>query len=173
MGSSLSCRRVVATGAANVSGSLVFGIGTQSNNALGTATAIPVDANGYFTTVYKGQSYSGSIFDTGSDALYFLDGGTVGLPLCSDASFYYCPTSTQNQSAVVTNTMGTSNTINFSVANADTLLANFPAVSAFINLSGPNPGSFDWGLPFFYGRNVFVAIEEQTTPACLGPCWAF
>jgi hypothetical protein len=164
---------VAATGQGSVSGSLVFGIGTQSNNAVGTATRIPVDGNGDFTTVYKGQSYTGSYFDTGSDALYFLDSVTAGLPLCADASYYYCPTSTQNQSASVTNVNGTANAINFSVANADTLFVNFPAVSAFINLGGPNPGSFDWGLPFFFGRNVFVGLENENTPLGLGPYWAF
>jgi hypothetical protein len=163
---------VASTGQATVSGSLVFGIGTQSNNALGTATAIPVDANGNFTTTYQGHAYAGSIFDTGSDALYFLDSGTTGLQLCRDASFYYCPTSTQNLAATITNVAGTANTINFSAANADTLFVN-PAFSAFINLAGPNPGSFDWGLPFFYGRNVFVALEGQNTPLGLGPHWGF
>jgi hypothetical protein len=163
---------VASAGQTTVSGSLVFGIGTQSNNALGAATAIPVDGNGLFTTTYKGQAYTGSIFDTGSDALYFLDSGTTGLQLCRDAPFYYCPTSTQNLSAAVTTVSGTTNTFNFSVASADTLFAN-PAFSAFINLAGPNPGSFDWGLPFFYGRNVFVAIEQQPTSAGTGPYWAF
>jgi hypothetical protein len=46
---------------------------------------------------------------------------------------------------------------------------------AFSNLGGPSPvsNSFDWGLPFFYGRNVFVAIEGQTTSAGMGPFVAF
>jgi hypothetical protein len=163
---------VVATGEASVAGSLVFGIGTQSNNPLGAANLIPVDANGLFTTIYKGTSYTGSIFDTGSDAFYILDSGTLGLPVCSDASFYYCPTSTQNLSAAVPNMAGTAITFNFSVANADMLFGN-ASLAAFSNLAGPNPGSFDWGLPFFYGRNVFVAIESQSTPSGTGPFWAF
>jgi hypothetical protein len=32
------------------------------------------------------------------------------------------------------------------------------------------PG-FDWGLPFFFGRTVFTAIEDRGTPA--GPYFAF
>jgi len=40
-------------GAANVMGSLIFGIGTQTNNALGTATVLTVDPNiGVITTNY-------------------------------------------------------------------------------------------------------------------------
>jgi hypothetical protein len=33
--------------------------------------------------------------------------------------------------------------------------------------------SFDWGLPFFFGRTVFVAIAGAATPAGIGPFWAF
>jgi hypothetical protein len=32
---------------------------------------------------------------------------------------------------------------------------------------------FDWGLPFFYGRTVYTAIESQATPAGVGPYFAF
>ena len=62
--------------------------------------------------------------------------------------------------------------IAFGVANADALFMN-PALSAFSNLAGPNAGIFDWGLPFFYGRNVFFAIESQSTPAGPGPYVAY
>jgi hypothetical protein len=37
----------------SVSGSLIFGIGTQSNNGLNGATVYTVDANGNFITTYK------------------------------------------------------------------------------------------------------------------------
>jgi hypothetical protein len=163
---------VSASGEATASGSLVFGIGTQSNNTLGVAKVFTTDADGQVTTVYKGVSYGGSEFDTGSDALYFLDSGTAGLPLCRDASGYYCPTTVQSQSATVQGLNNATSAIAFSVANADTLFSN-AVLSAFSNLAGPNAGAFDWGLPFFYGRNVFVGIESQSTSAGPGPYWAF
>ena len=35
-------------------------------------------------------------------------------------------------------------------------------------------GGFDWGLPFFFGRNVFVAIQGQSTrPGGTAPYWAY
>jgi hypothetical protein len=163
---------VASAGEAVVSGSLVFGIGTQTNNALAGAKVIPVDANGLFTTTYQGRSYSGSILDTGSDALYFLDSGTTGLPLCRDASFYYCPAAPRSLSATIPGVNGATAAVAFSVASADALFQN-PVLSAFSNLAGPNPGSFDWGLPFFYGRNVFFAIESQPTSGGLGPYVAY
>jgi hypothetical protein len=36
---------------------------------------------------------------------------------------------------------------------------------AFDTVAGPNSGSFDWGMPFFFGRNVYTAIEGVTPPS--------
>ena len=44
---------------------------------------------------------------------------------------------------------------------------------AFSDLAGYNAYAFDWGLPFFFGRRVFTAIEAQATPAGNGPYFAF
>ena len=32
---------------------------------------------------------------------------------------------------------------------------------------------FDWGLPFYFGRSVYTAIENQNTSAGMGPYFAF
>ncbi|MGA2366902.1 MAG: DUF3443 family protein [Steroidobacteraceae bacterium] len=32
---------------------------------------------------------------------------------------------------------------------------------------------FDWGLPFFYGRTVYTAIEAQVAGSATGPYFAF
>jgi hypothetical protein len=58
------------------------------------------------------------------------------------------------------------------VSNANTLTSNVN--NAAVNgLAGPSPGQFDLGLPFFFGRNVFTAIEGKSTPAGAGPYSAF
>lgn len=156
--------------APSVNGSLVFGIGTQSNNALSGQTVYTVDQFGNFTTVYKGQSYTGSFVDSGSNGYFFLDQATTGIPDCTTATGFYCPSSTQNLTATNQGANGSSGTVNFSVANAETLFNsnNF----AFGDLGGPGQ-DFDWGLPFFYGRNVYVAIEGKTNPGGTGPFWAY
>ena len=63
-------------GSLNVAGSLIFGIGTQSNNGLGSATVYPVPDNGSFAaniiTTFKGQSYPNSFIDSGSNGIFFL-----------------------------------------------------------------------------------------------------
>lgn len=159
----------VSSPVASISGSLVFGIGTQANNALGSANIFPLDSTGQITTNFKGQAYQGFI-DSGSNGLFFLDSNTTSIPVCSGSSFY-CPTSTANLTATISAT-GASATINFSVQNADTLFSNQSAF-VFPGLAGPNPQIFDWGLPFFFGRNVFTAIDSASTPAGMGPYWAF
>lgn len=156
--------------AASLMGSLVFGIGTQSNNALAGAQVFPVNSNGEFNTTFKGQSYPAFV-DSGSNAFFFLDSTLTGLPDCSSSSGFYCPTSTQNLSAT-TSSGSPSQTVNFSIASADSLFSN-RGDFVFETLGGPNPGTFDWGLPFFFGRNVFTAIEARSTPAGIGPFWAY
>ena len=161
----------VSSPAASLSGSMVFGIGTESNNALGTATVFPLDANGEFSTTFKGQSYPAFV-DSGSNAFFFLDEALTGLIVCAgNNSGFYCPGSTANLSATTASGSATSN-ITFPIANADTLFQNQTAV-VFNSLGGPNPGTFDWGLPFFFGRNVFTAIDGKSTPAGSGPFWAY
>jgi hypothetical protein len=66
-------------------------------------------------------------------------------------------------------------TVNFDMANADTLFTTNPIDAAFDNVAAPDtlPGSFDFGMPFFYGRNVFIAIEDMPTPGGNGPYFAF
>jgi Protein of unknown function (DUF3443) len=160
---------------ASLSGSLIFGIGTQSNNALGSATVYATDANGNFITTFKSQPYSASFIDSGSNGLYFLDSNITGIPVCPSDTVFYCPASTQSLSAVNQGANGSgSGTVNFSVDNADSLFQNNPNAFVFGTLAGPNSlAGFDWGLPFFYGRHVFTAIEGRTTPGGTGPYWAY
>jgi len=156
--------------AASLTGSMVFGIGTQSNNALGSAAIFPLNSTGEFSTTFKGKTYPAFV-DSGSNALFFLDSATTGLTQCGDNSGFYCPGSTANLSAT-TSASSTDTSINFTVANADTLFSQ-RGVFVFSTLGGPNAGTFDWGLPFFFGRNVFTAIESRNTPAGSGPFWAY
>ncbi len=163
------------TPVASLSGSLIFGIGTRSNNALGSATVYAVDASGNFVTTFNHQTYNQSFIDSGSNGLFFLTSSITGIPVCADATFFYCPTSTESLTATTAGATGSSNgTVSFTVANADSLFNNNPTANVFGQLAGPNslPG-FDWGLPFFYGRNVFTAIEGKSTPSGNGPYWAY
>jgi uncharacterized protein DUF3443 len=164
---------VATSGAVSMNGELIFGIGTQSNNALGNATVLTLNDNGDFTTTFQGKSFSNSFVDTGSNALFFLNTAATGIPACSDATFFYCPTSTDALSATNQGQNGVSTPLNFNVANADALLSSSNPNFLFENLAGPGSGNFDWGLPFFLGRNVFIGFEQENISGNAGPFTAY
>lgn len=162
-------------GAPSTTGSLIFGIGTQPNNALAGARVLPVSAtSGRFTTVFNGTAYSSSLIDSGSTALFF---STDALPACADPNpAYYCPTSLATLNATAQGADGSTDTISFTVANANSLSAQGPGYAALPSLAGNafvNSAVFDWGLPFFYGKSVYAAIETKTTAGGNGPYFAY
>ena len=161
---------VAAGGAASVTGTMIFGIGTQTDNALGAAKVLTVDSSGNLSTSYGSQTYNGSYIDSGTNGIFFLDTKTTGLPLCKTSTDFYCPTTPQTQSATIRGINGASSAVTFNVGNVDALNGRF---NAFSEVSGPNPGGFAWGLPFFFGRTVFTAIERSSTPGGNGPYFAF
>ena len=185
------------TGQTTATGTMIFGIGTQSNNGLGAAAVLPVDPNtGNFAAQFMGTTYNdfngsgsghgSSFIDSGSNGFFFLDSATLtnqfglNIPDCPQSSGltgFYCPGTTQQISVNVLGETsngtpsGSARTITFKVANANTLFqSNF---SAFNDVAGENSNSFDFGLPFFFGKTVFTAIEGQTTPSGNGPYVAF
>ena len=164
---------VPAAGAATLSGAVVFGIGTRANNALSGSTVLPLDSAGNFATVFQNVPTSNSFADTGSDGIFFADSSSLGINVCPDMTSFYCPSTTQNYSALLGGTGSAGASVKFSIANADDLVTQNPNYAAYGNLGGPGGGSFDWGLPFFYGRRVFLAFEEQSTPAGAGPFLGF
>jgi len=151
-------------------GQLIFGVGTESNNSPGNATLYAADAHGNFSkVVYNFATYtSGGFLDSGSNALYVLNGLTLNTVDCP-TNPYYCPNATLPLSLTTYGANGASGTVNLSIANADTLFAANPSFAAFNNLGGASGTGlstdyFDLGLPFFFGRSVFVGIAGTTVP---------
>jgi hypothetical protein len=151
-------------GTGTLSGALVFGVDTQANNQLGAATVFTVNSQGNFTTTYKGQSFTSSFIDSGSNAIFFPD---PNLPVCSN---FYCPPAPLTLSAVNTSAAGVSGTVDFVV---ESLPSVGPAAAAHLAGDIGLARSFDWGLPFFFGRTVFVATVGASTSRGPGPFWAY
>jgi len=165
---------VAAAGAPPVSGSLIFGIDTQSNNQSGTQTVLTVDINARLIMTYNGTALPKSFIDSGSNGIYFTDSS---IAKCTDTGLttFYCPASTltlglsiQGQNGVMVNNL------TFGVGNTKNMLAN-TTFTAFPELAGTNPDatSFDYGLAFFYGKRVAVAVELKKTSVGTGPYIAF
>jgi hypothetical protein len=171
---------VAATGAATVSGTMIFGIGTQSNNALASgATVLTTDPDtGYVSTnlAALSQTDSMSYFDSGSNAIYFEDGG---IPNCNEsyAMGFFCPASTTVLTANVTGANNQVAMVNFSIAAADTLFSTNPTYTAFSDLGGSagsaGANTFAWGLPFYFGHNVYTAMQNVDAGGTNGPYFAF
>jgi len=154
--------------------SMIFGIGTQANNALGSAKVYTTDPNfGDFTVTFNGSAFPGSFVDSGSNGFFFLDTAQTSLVHCTTATGFYCPPSTASFTVANTGANGATGQVMFNIANTESLLAANPTFSAFSNIGGPFPGAFDYGLPFFYGRSVFTGIEGQQAGAFTGPFFAF
>jgi hypothetical protein len=174
-GSIISLPSVAEGGAGSVTGSLIFGVGTESNNSVSVTNVVPVATNGanmgYLTTVFNGATLPMSFIDSGSNGLFFYDASVTA---CTQPGFtdFYCPSSADALSAAFEVAGGSTASENFVVVSAETLTVS---LSAFPGLAGTNPApqSFDWGLPFFYGRNVVTVIEGYTTSDGTGPYIAF
>jgi hypothetical protein len=170
--------------AASVSGSLIFGIGTQGNNGIGTAKVYTLDSNGSLTTTYKGTSLGQSFIDSGSNAYYFPDSTITVCAKGTSAPGFFCPSSTLSLTGTIIGANQVMANVSFSVANAVSLFQG-SAIAAAATLAAPSTSvaadgstftgtnTFDWGLPFYYGRSVYTAIENQNTSAGLGPYFAF
>jgi hypothetical protein len=161
-----------AGGTSNLSGLLVFGIGTADNNQLGSATVLTVDELGNFTTIYKSVNMGASFLDSGTNSFSFND---TSIPVCTSVALgFFCPPSTLNLSAINIGRNNMLSMVSFSVSNADGLFANTDD-TAFSDLAGPgiDDTSFDWGFPFFIGRAIFVAIDGASTPGGKGPYFAY
>ena len=186
-GSMLVLPAVPPAGLSTVQGTLYFGIGTQTNNGLGAATPYTTTTStsrqgpGLITVVYANQTLPNSFIDSGS-SLYFFEDST--LPLCTDPNFkgLYCPPSNLTLSPMIHGLNGASYTDAFTLYNAQTEFnanASFsavPGVGGNPNIIFPSTayaGSFDLGLPFFFGRSVYTAIEGRTAGGVVGPYYAF
>jgi hypothetical protein len=174
-GSIIDLPSVSAPGALTLTGSLIFGIDTQTNNASGSETVLTVDPQfGYLTVIFNGQSLAMSFIDSGSSGIFFSD---TGILQCTDPSFsqFFCPASTLSLTVTLQGANGVTGDIGFSVANAQTLESDNPTFNVLPALAGTNPlsGSFDYGLPFYYGRRVATALENSSTSLGAGPYVAY
>jgi hypothetical protein len=165
-------------GSPSVTGSLILGIGTESNNQPSGVTVLPTDSSGQIVTHFNPSpgvsTQEAGIFDSGSSAIFFSD-SSLSIPLCpGNLSFLYCPSSPVTFSAANTTLSGSpSNVVSFQITNPMALLSSGNA--AISNMGGPafSTGLFDWGLPFFFGRSVYVGLGGKMSVLGTGPLWAY
>lgn len=167
---------IASSGVPSAVGSITFGIGTRSNNDLGSAAVLTLTSDGFFTTMFDGQTLDSSFIDSGSNGYFFPD---ESIPTCSASAVFYCPSSTLTLSAVNIGQNGNANTLSVQIANPNALSSsNY----AFDDIGGPTASSgvtdpfnnyFDFGLPFFFGRSVSILFDGATSGSIEGPVYAY
>jgi hypothetical protein len=167
---------VNANGDASVTGELIFGIATQSDNQppVSGLSIMAADANGDFTATYNGNTTPlPAMIDSGTDSFAFDD---PTIAVCAGGAFvgYYCP-AVSPQSVFAINTGagagGSASTVQFAIADPSSFVAG---ASAFLNLGGGGGSTrFTWGMPFFYGRKIYVAIDGRAAGSAIGPYYAY
>jgi hypothetical protein len=162
-------------GAATVSGTLTFGIDTESDNVSGSQTVLTLDGEAELAMIYNSVTLNESFIDSGSNGIYFND---PNITQCSSANFqgFYCPGVVQNLAvSMVGRNNVMANNLTFNIGSAQAIPVN---VSAYPLLGGTIPTgigaqSFDYGLAFFYGKRVAIANQGFTTTVGTGPYIAF
>jgi hypothetical protein len=147
--------KLPAGGQASVTGELIFGIGTQSNNALpSNVNILALDEHGEFTTQYQGQAFNWSALDSGTNGFAFQDDS---IPTTSG---WYTPSSALNLAATMEATSGKGAPVKmpFTIDNALRMSANGYAAYDNVGWYQSSLRMFMWGLPFFYGRSVYTTV---------------
>ena len=165
-----------ANGDATVQGELIFGVDTQSDNSLPITgvTVLGASGSGDFDTTYNGGAAAlPALIDSGTDAYSFSD---PTIAVCSSGAFvgYYCPAVAPLSAFAVNTGVGAENatsTVDFALADPNSFVSG---AAAFIDLGGGGGStSFIWGMPFFYGRAVYIGFEQRVSGTHNGPFYAY
>jgi hypothetical protein len=173
-----------ANGDLSVTGELIFGLGTQTDNTLPATglTVLGADAGGDFTATYNGgTTVLPALIDSGTDEYKFDASTDPNMPVCtlptSSAQWlggYYCPLVAPESVFAVNTGVGVNNatsTVHFAIADPNTFVAN---ATAFTNLGGGrSTTTFTWGMPFFYGRKIYIGIDQTMSGTLKGPFYAY
>lgn len=189
----LAMPAVSEPGAVSAAGELVFGVDTvdasatqSSNRVPPSATRVllgvdPANMDAYLnitTQLTRGtqaQTFVSSYLDTGTNGLFFDDSSPSPIPLCGNST-WYCPSSVLRLDAVLSdggNTGSNAVSLQFALGNAEALFST--SNTAFGSAAGsapPGSKAFAWGMPFFYGRRVYMSIWD-ITGAVVAPWYAW
>ncbi len=165
---------VPSGGSPSVDGSLLLGVGTQPNNTPGPVTLFELDGQGNFVTSLNSSTFR-SFIDTGSNGLFFPSPSSSALPNCaSPNSVWFCPPVATPFCAFAVQegaTGGPAGQVPFQIGNFQNLIASSNRV--FPDIGGNMGGDFDWGLPFYLGRSVYIGIEGSASGLGAGPYFAY
>jgi hypothetical protein len=183
----LTLPSVGSTGAVSATGTLTIGIGTQGAIPTSPTTLQISDKLGVFST-NSGSTYDSNganrmpgFVDSGSNMLFFPG----NLDDCGDVyntsqlSGLFCPSTDQVLTYANTSISDTTTTaaVTFTVTDFVNVVSTNSSHYVFSNIAGSSgdliDGMFDWGLPFYFGRTVYVGIDQTTSTLGTGPYFAY
>jgi hypothetical protein len=175
-------------GAATAKGELVLGIDGNNlppNTRKVFLGVLDTSSDSYLSinTRFNGHTFANSYLDTGTNGIFFHDATVAPCDKLTQAaaltvlSYWYCPAATlTGLSADLSDGDPTANpvvAVAFQIANYDRLsLTNntaFSDLAGAVNGRGPlntntyvaDTKTFAWGMPFFYGKQVYLSIWQQ------------
>lgn len=159
-------------------GYAVFGIATKSDNIPESSVVSLSIATNPLVPLYIPAQLNGNnvyaFLDSGSNTVSFSN---PNIALCSFSNAYYCPPETILQDVILySSDLLQRKFTKFATANAGDLFLS--GNSAFSNL-GSSPFSsalanyLDLGLPFFYGKVVYIGFNGKSSSLGRGMYWAF
>jgi hypothetical protein len=161
-------------GGYNAVGYMTFGV----NSAIVNSHIYPISPQGILpitmpTSVNELANIQYGFLDTGSNGLFFIT-PTLASYVCNG---WYCPPETLNFNATNLDVGNVPVPTEFSIINAYTLF-NTTNNNAASNLGGriddPEFTPFiDYGLPFFFGKQVQICFDGSTCNGRAGPYWSF
>ncbi len=166
--------------APSVDGELVLGIGSRTNNVPpASVVAFPLGAGLPLTTFSDPSVKTPSFLDSGSNGIFFPP-PSASLVTCNasgSGSAWFCPSSPVTVHATLTPSTGPpSADATFTIASIDAL-SNTTGASSQVGgpaVVGPSNTTYvDFGLPFFFGRDVYVVIEGRPSRFGVGPIIAY
>lgn len=167
------------TGAGAVSGYAIMGIGTQERNSPPPGTVVlPLDRYGTLSAEFDGlEAYS------------FIDSGTWAISLPSKAGMASCPAPNEDLLCPAVPTTLTATNIGEGGTPRSPILfrirSAYALLSATSNLSFNSlgmassaliegmEGDLGWGMPFYFGRTVYVVFAGRPSPLGTGPLNAY
>ncbi len=164
-----------SNGATGAIGYAVFGVDTNSDNTFESSINIyPINIGTtcelficMYTTLLNTFIQYGFL-DTGSNFFYFDDSNI------NNNNGYYNPNPTLTLYPINTAESNNKVATNINIANLDSLIYStnntaFSNIGATIGFDG----FLDYGLPFFFGKTVYICFNGKSCNGINGPYWAF
>lgn len=180
-GFAIQMNSVPSAGAATVTGKMIFGLGTRTNNQFPMAQVLATSSQGYLygtlssDTLLLGGSFPSSFLDTGSNGIFF----DTDLPNCTSPNDpgFYCPLVDIAFSVALGRIGAAQARATFTLSNAASLFQKGNAALPTLGGALSAPGLLDLGLPFFYGKTVVIGIDGLSatgvgTSTATGPFYA-